>query len=431
MKTKIFISIIALLTVVGSANGQEHLSLENAILIGLKRNFDIEISKQATTIAETANTWGMAGRYPSVGLNASSFYGGDVINSGSPSSLSSSAGANFNWLLFGGMRVNAKKSILGLQHDLAKGTEQLQVEMTLKNIILAYNAVIIEKKLSELYMDMLLLSEDRYNRDKIAYEIGAADTYALVQSESAYLSDKKRSLQQERALKSLVYQLNTLLNVDIHYQWTFATEIVIPKDEYSIDTMTEMMLANNTTIKNQYANQQIAQERIRETKSYLYPNVSLQGSAEYGNMNTFGNAPVAMNGNTLNLGIGATVSFNLFNGSVARRNVEISKINSKISELTTQNMELYLTSQLLSNYDSYIYTKELVELGDQEVKAVKVSLDLSYEKFTNGSISSFDFRQVQLIYFQAIFNQMTSVYELIKSNTELIQMIGGLTSTEE
>ncbi len=427
MKTKIFISLIALLTIVSNAYGQEELSLEKALSIGLKQNFDIEISRQSTSIAETANTWGMAGRYPSVSLNASSFYSGDIISNNSKANLATSAGVGFNWLLFGGMRVNAKKNILNLQHNLAIGTEQLQVENTIKSIILAYNAVIIEKKLSELYSNMMTLSEDRYNRDKIAYSIGGADTYALVQSESAYLSDKKRVLQQERSVKSLIYQLNTLLNVDIESQWVFETEIDIPQDEYSIGTMKEMMLANNTTIKNQYVNQQIAQERIRETKSYQYPNVSLQGNADYRNFNTNGGYST----NTLNLGIGATVSFNIFNGSTAQRNVQISELNSKIAELSTQNMELFLTSELLKKYDTYTYTKELVELGAQEVRASKTSLDLSYEKFTNGSISSFDFRQVQLLYFQSIFNQMSSVYVLIESNTELIQMIGGLTATEE
>lgn len=426
MKNKfIYIILIGLLSNFG-VFAQELLTLEQAISIGLEKNYDIEISKQQTQIAETANTWGMAGRYPTIGFMASTKLSSDVTNTDTTDpALNTVVGANFQWLLFGGMRVSAKKSILNLQHDLAQGTEQLQIENSIKDIILAYYSVVIESKLSELYGDVLTLSKDRYQREKMAYEIGVTDTYNLVQAESAYLSDKKLHVQQQRMVKLMTYQLNTLINTEVEKQWLIDTNIPIPESNYSLPLMEEMMLSSNSSIKNQYINQRITEQNIREAKSNLYPSISIVGDAGFSNMYPASKIPSIPN-NQFVIGIGATVNYNIYSGGVVKKNIQISKLNNEILQIATQKMELYLTSQLHSSYDSYLYNRELVELGTREMTVAKTSLDLSYDKYTNGAISSFDFRQIQVVYSQAVYSQMRYMFELIKSNTELLQITGGI-----
>lgn len=428
MKNKfIYILLFALLSA-SYANAQEQLTLEKAISIGLKQNFDIAISKQQTNVADMANTWGMAGRYPTISLGASTLYNSAIADDAS--SLNSDAGVNFNWVLFGGMRVTAKKSILNLQYDLAKGSEQLQVENSIKSIILGYYSVLIEQRLMELNADVLKLSEDRYKREKVAYSIGGTDTYALVQAESAYLSDQKQNIQQQRMVNVTIYQLNSLLNVDTATEWTFDTELPIPNVEYSLPLMKDMMLSNNKTIKNQYINQRISEENIKQAQSAIYPTVSIMGEAAYrGAYQRVGG--ISTNTDAFGLGIGASVNFNLYNGGVVKRNIQISKLNNEISETASKKMEQFLITQLFRSYDAYNYNREIVALGEKEVKASKISLDLSYEKFTNGTISSFDFRQVQLAYLQTVYSQMKYTSELINANAELVQLIGGLVSDYE
>ena len=48
---------------------QDSLSLSDAIQIGLKQNFDIQISTKNVEINKLQNTWGQAGRYPTVDIN--------------------------------------------------------------------------------------------------------------------------------------------------------------------------------------------------------------------------------------------------------------------------------------------------------------------------------------------------------------------------
>jgi outer membrane protein len=57
---------------------QDSLSIERAILIGLENNFQIQISNKEAAIAANNNSWGQAGAYPSINLNA--FANGAITN---------------------------------------------------------------------------------------------------------------------------------------------------------------------------------------------------------------------------------------------------------------------------------------------------------------------------------------------------------------
>ena len=53
-------------------------------------------------------------------------------------------------------------------------------------------------------------------------------------------------------------------------------------------------------------------------------------------------------------------------------------------------------------------------------------MQLSNEKFKNGAINSFNYRDVQIIYMNASFNQLQAKYNLIDSNSELMRMTGNM-----
>lgn len=423
----ILLSIFAGIMCCVPAKAQQSLSLTEAISIGLKQNFDIEIAAQQSQIAAISNTWGMAGGYPTINLSAGSTYNyNNIIDRpeiGGGSILNTSAKANVQWLLFGGMKVKANKAVLGLKYELAKGTETLQVENTVKSIILAYYSVVLEQELYRLYNDALEISKDIYNREKMAYELGGADTYLLIQAENSYLSDQKRVVQQERTIHTRTYQLNLILNVPIETKWNIDPKIDIPKEEYLLSAMYEKMFANNTSLKNQYVNQKMTEENIRLAQSAKYPQLSAFAELGYGNTALLSGQTSSVN--SLTPAVGVTLNYNLYNGGVTQNNIRIAKLNNEINKISTDQIKLYLSSQLSQAFDLYNYTRKLLTLSNREVEVSKTSLDLSFEKFSNGSISSFDFRQVQLAYYQSIYSNLALVFELIQANTEMTQLIGG------
>ncbi len=52
-------------------SGQEELTLSGALEQALENNYGLIISRAATEMAEINNNWGTAGRYPTIGFDAS------------------------------------------------------------------------------------------------------------------------------------------------------------------------------------------------------------------------------------------------------------------------------------------------------------------------------------------------------------------------
>ena len=96
---------------------KHHLSwFNNLCLKFLRNNYDIIIAKGNQQIAEINNNWGTAGRYPTIGFDASDNNSYELNSSSYTNRLS--AGVGLNWILFDGFRVNITKTKLENLEDL-------------------------------------------------------------------------------------------------------------------------------------------------------------------------------------------------------------------------------------------------------------------------------------------------------------------------
>ena len=62
------------------------------------------------------------------------------------------------------------------------------------------------------------------------------------------------------------------------------------------------------------------------------------------------------------------------------------------------------------------------------MKSTKLNLDISTEKFKNGIINSFNYRDIQILYMNTAFNELEAIYNLIQSKTDLLRLSGGIIS---
>jgi len=67
---KIITLLIVVLTVINS-NAQNNLSLSEAIAIGLKNNYDLQIIRKSENVASINNTWGNTSIMPKVDFTLS------------------------------------------------------------------------------------------------------------------------------------------------------------------------------------------------------------------------------------------------------------------------------------------------------------------------------------------------------------------------
>lgn len=427
-------------------SAQEGLSLSDAIKIGLEKNFDIQISKLNEDIADRNNSWGEAGLFPTIDLNLTG--GTNTTNVDNPASFlqgditsrNLNPSAALNWTIFNGFNVRMTKDRLSLLEFQTVGNSAILIENTIQAIMLAYNAVLLERERLEVFNLTFELSRDRYAYSQIKGEIGSSVTFDILQDKVAYLTDSSNYLTQQFNYRNATRELNILMNVEVDQRWDYTGELAVEPKEYSLDELTAKMIGNNNNLKNQYINQQILRKDISIAQSAMFPRLNI-GAGYSRNQQTQDLSQAEFsNGTSGNSGIKSvntnyfanfTLSFTVFNGGQIRRQIQNARVQEQIGDLQTDQLKATLSRDLHLNLENYTLRQNLYNISQINLEAAQLNLQLGQERFDNGSINSFDFRNLQISYLQTALSNLQSKYDLLDSDMELLRLTGGILTIAE
>lgn len=432
MKTqKILLTLLLGLMMINLA-AQNELSLSDAIKIGLKNNYDLQITRKTEEVAGINNNWGNTGIMPSVSFSLSGRENYNLNDDENYRTQTLAPDLGLNWLFFNGFYSKISKQKFDELEAQSHGNTVILIESSIQDIILAYNNSVLHKEMVEVYRELADLSKDRYDRGVNAEAIGASTTYELLQAKNSWLEDQANYLQQQVTYENAVRSLNYILAVDDNNTWVFTTKLETDTPDYNITDLSTKLTADNSTLKNQFIYQSILAQETAIAKSDYYPSLSLNTGVSNTDLgNFYSGSTDNYTNNSTDAYIGVTLSYSIFNGGVRKRSVQIAKIDEEIGQVQISQMEHGLSNQLLQMYSNYGLQKELLKLANEKMSAAKLNLDLSKSKFENGSINSFNYRDVQQIYSNAAITKFTAIYNLIKANTDLLRITGGIISEYE
>lgn len=418
----IFATII--LGIIFRAHSQENvLTLSGALQKALDNNYGIIISESEKEIASINNDWGTAGRYPNIGIDVSSSNNTDLVNNSSTNRLY--GGIGLNWTLFDGFRVNVTKDKLGKLENLAEGRVAVVVENTIQDVILGYYNVLLQKEQLKVLKRVMSLSRDRYNYEIMRRDLGNALTYNVLQAKNIYLEDSASYLNQQVVLRNAIRNLNFVLGEEASAQWKFTENFEQDTDDYKLGDLVNKMMANNQTLQNQYINLKLQQDEIKLKESAMYPSVRLSAGLD-NTWSRINNESIDPNSSEAVTPYGnVTLSYDLFTGGTRKRAIQVAEINREITEVATEEMKHSLTNQLYNIYDLYNVRKTLLEVADEGLETAELNLEIADQKFKAGTINSFNYRDIQLIYLNAALQKLRATYNLIRSNTNLTRITGG------
>ena len=124
------------------------LTLQQAIEIGLKNNYDIRISNNESGKQENNNTSGNAGMLPELDANGTyskssnslkqKYNTGAEVNRDASASTNLNASLNLGWTIFDGMKMFRTKEKLSEISLQSRDQLKIQIETSLQEIITAY-----------------------------------------------------------------------------------------------------------------------------------------------------------------------------------------------------------------------------------------------------------------------------------------------------
>ena len=413
------------------------LSLEESVEIALENNFDIQISQKNLESAQINNSWANAGMFPSVniGLSQTNRFDNresqmnddrdDIVNSGVQPYI------QLQWMLFNGLQVYITKDKLALIEQLSEGNSALIVENKIQAIVLAYYQTLRNIEKLKSIAKVKALSRDRFNYVETKKDFGSAVSYDVLQAKNAHLSDSSNYLLQSLEVKKSQLQLNLLMGVEKESKYNLTSIFKAISEDYLYSELENKMLSNNKTLHNQYINQEILQKEVKSRRANVWPTLNMTAGSEYASSYVRYSGADPNSNYSYDFYINFSLNFNLYNGGRTRRAIQQATIQEEIGNIQEAQIKQTLSNGLLTIYEMYEIRKQLLYVADAGLETAQLNLDLSTEKFKNGSINSFNFRDIQILYINAEFNRLNAIYNLINTHTELLRATGGIISEFE
>ena len=418
---------------------QENLTLENALKIGLKQNFDIQLSKKNLEVSKLNNNLANAGAFPT--LNISTRQEQAVSDqSKNPTSFiqeilkseSINASANLSWTLLDGYRIKASKERLNQLEYLSNGNLTLTIENTSQAIILSYYNCILQKNRLELLQKVVNLSRERVIYQKTKYDIGVSSKMELLQFKNTLLTDSSNLLIQKQNLNNAIKNLNLVMGVDLTSDWVFTDKMNSEIQVFNLNNLKDKTLENNINILNQSINNEIIKQEITIAKSAYYPHISFNSGASY-NESTYdvGNSGFTGDntGETLNYYTNLSINFRLFDGGKYRTLLQESEIRKDINNLNLEKLKRNVLNKLLINYEKYNNSIVIYNLNKSAFEIAELNYQLANDKNNRGIINSFNLRDIEIAYLNSGLSYLQSLYSLNESYLELVKITGGIIDT--
>tara|TARA_B100000683_G_scaffold70527_1_gene68969 strand:+ start:9751 stop:11064 length:1314 start_codon:yes stop_codon:yes gene_type:complete len=418
---------------------QENLTLENALKIGLKQNFDIQLSKKNLEVSKLNNNLANAGALPT--LNISTRQEQAVSDqSKNPTSFiqeilkseSINASANLSWTLLDGYRIKASKERLNQLEYLSNGNLTLTIENTSQAIILSYYNCILQKHRLELLQKVVKLSRERVIYQKTKYDIGVSSKMEFLQFKNTLLTDSSNLLIQKQNLNNAIKNLNLVMGVDLTSDWVFTDKMNSEIQVFNLNNLKDKTLENNINILNQSINNEIIKQEITIAKSAYYPHISFNSGASY-NESTYdvGNSGFTGDntGETLNYYTNLSINFRLYDGGKYRTLLQESEIRKDINNLNLEKLKRNVLNKLLINYEKYNNSIVIYNLNKNAFEIAELNYQLANDKNNRGIINSFNLRDIEIAYLNSGLSYLQSLYSLNESYLELVKITGGIIDT--
>lgn len=423
---------------------QQPLSKEDALARALEENFGIQVSRNTTAIQKNNSSLLNSGYLPTVSVSgAGNFTGSEseiafpdqVDEDGLPipnrifegqESRRYNAGINLNYTLFDGMGRKYSYKRLKEQYALSELQLRETIEFTILQLFEVYFNIAQLTESSSIFLENLGISQERQKRAESAFIHGQGNKLAVLNAQVDVTNDSINLIQINQQLDNAKRDLNLLLNQPMEASFGVDLEVAfIP--ELQIENWIETAEQYNVALLKQKSNTQINAYDIKISQSGYLPSVGLVGS--YGwNLNQ---SPASAffpgtNNTTYSVGVGASLSWNLFDGGSTLTRVKNAKLSFENQDLLEQEGKLVFNRDLLNARQTYKNAIEIYAIQKKQVETGAYNFERSKAQYRLGSITAIEFRQAQINLINAQNQRAIAKYQAKLAELRLIQLTGQL-----
>ena len=432
LKNTLGIAILLILNI-SITIAQKKLTINDAINIALKNNFDILVAGNDVSIAKTNNSLGNAGMLPTLALIGSGSYelsntkqklsSGSENNYSSLSSTSLSAGAQLSWNLFDGGKMFVTKSKLNEIQALGEIQFKEKVLQTLYDVIASYYDVVRQKQQLNSIQEVLNLNRERVTIAQAGFNAGSLLKTDLLQSKIDLNITTESIINQQFTIDESLKLLNQLLGGK-----TDGTNEITDSIPFNYspnrDSLFQKINNSNANILSFQKQIDIAQLALKENRSFYFPTLNLK--AGYYASQSVNSAGSVLKNSSIGPQVGGTLVVPIYNADETRRKTVTSKILAQSAEYDLQNIKMQVNTTLENTLTEFENQQKLLTIEAENNELAKENIQISMARLKQGQTTSLEVHQAQEFYVQSCTRLINFRYNLKMAETKLKQLVSEL-----
>ncbi len=414
--------LLSFLISLTSANAQNVLSVDDAISIALKNNYDIRMARSNADISIANNTSGNAGMLPTAQVTASSAYTYYTNQNQSQSGGAVNLGAELNWNLYDGGKMYVTKEKLNAIQALGEIQYKMMVQQTIFNVISAYYDIIRQKQQLTAIEEVINFNNQLVALSEAGFNAGTLAKTDLLLAKIDLNVAKENAINQKYSITTSKEYLNIILVQTSGNDFEVTDSIpigIMPNQE----ELVQKVNTSNINLLNFKKQIDIAKLELKETDALSMPKVGLRWAY---NLTQNFNDRTSFENRTYGPQVLATLQVPLYTGGETDRKIAIAQLALQTNEFELQqakqevNIELKNTIRLFANQES------LLAIETENNDLAKENFKISIERLKYGQTTALEVHQAQEEFVQSNTRLVNFRYNLIIAETKLKQLIAEL-----
>jgi outer membrane protein len=410
---------------------QNVLSVEDAIGIALKHNYDILVSLNYARIDSINNTPGNAGMLPNIALTGSDNYSpGENINqklSNGTRSASSNARSNslnsdivLNWTLFDGGKMFVTRRKLNEIQGLGEIQFRDRVLQTVCDVILAYYDVVRQKQQLASINEVITYNLERVKISQTSFDAGLSPKTNLLQAKIDLNVYQENAIDQQSVIIAVKRTLNRFLgrNADIYFEVPDSIPLNFVPDKKELVQNLDL---SNTSILAFQKQVNVAKLSVKEMNTNLFPKINF--NAGYGLSQSNNKTGSALMNRSYGPLIGGTISVPIYQSGNAIRQLKIAKIQLQSSEYDLENTRLQINEQLQNAFTQFENQQRLLKIEKENAVLAKENLEITIQRLRFGQTTSLEVSLAERSFVESLTRLIDFEYNLKVAETKLKQLL--------
>ncbi|MFD2147739.1 TolC family protein [Mucilaginibacter antarcticus] len=409
------------------------LTLQEAVEIALKNNYNIVLAKNNKTIAQNNTTIGNAGFLPVVDADITQNYSRQRVeqtrSDGTVNSIPNANNSNLNygpsliWTIFDGFAMFANYDQLKQLNELRSVTLRDTIVSTTGDLILTYYDLINQSQQIKAQSGAMNISRTQLRLASDKFSVGTVSRLEVLNAQVALNTDTSNLIALQQRYKSGKIRLNQLLVRDLQTDFTVSDTIIVD-DKIVLGDILATAQTQNPSILSAQINKRIAYISLKQVQSTRYPVIGVTGGYTWTNNKTPAGFTRTQQARGLNYGL--TASINIFDGFNQSRRERNAKIQIDNAGINVKQTRLNVEAQISDLYARYLSGMDLVKVGRSSVEAARRNLEITLDKYRIGTITPLEIREAQRNFLDAQYTFSSAVYQSKVAEVTLKQITNNL-----